>query len=116
VRAPLFDAGDGITTTLLWALAGATAGLLALLAIELTSRGTAAVELALAAMTRGDHADAFWAVGVGVGMVVPLALAVLGLLGADAPPVTVAAGVAALAGLYSYEDAFVRAGQAVPLS
>ena len=54
--------------------------------------------------------------GVGVGMAVPLTLAVLGLLGADAAAVTVAAGGAALAGLYSYEDAFVRAGQAVPLS
>jgi hypothetical protein len=55
-------------------------------------------------------------VGVGIGLVVPLALAVIGLLGADASAVTVVAGVAALAGLYSYEDAFVRAGQAVPLS
>ena len=101
---------------MLWALAGGTAGLLALLAIELTSRGTAAVELALAVMTRGEHAVAFWAVGVGVGMVVPLVLAVVGLLGADAAALTVAAGVTVLAGLYCYEDAFVRAGQAVPLS
>jgi formate-dependent nitrite reductase membrane component NrfD len=67
-------------------------------------------------MTRGDHAGPFWVVGVGIGMVVPLALAVIGLLGADAAALTVAAGVAALGGLYSYEDAFVRAGQAVPLS
>jgi formate-dependent nitrite reductase membrane component NrfD len=116
VLAPLFDAGQDVTTALLWALVGGTAGVLALLAVELTSRGTAAVELALAAMTRGDHAGSFWAVGVGIGLVVPLALAVIGLLGADASAVTVVAGVAALAGLYSYEDAFVRAGQAVPLS
>jgi hypothetical protein len=67
-------------------------------------------------MTRGEHAVAFWALGVGVGMVVPLALAIIGLVGVDAVAVTVAAGVAALAGLYPYEDAFVRAGQAVPLS
>jgi Fe-S-cluster-containing dehydrogenase component/formate-dependent nitrite reductase membrane component NrfD len=119
VLAPFFDVGDDVTTTLLWALAGGTAGLLALLAVELTSRGTAAVELALAVMTRGEHAGVFWAVGVGVGMIVPLALAVIGLLGADATvgtALTVTAGVAVLAGLYSYEDAFVRAGQAVPLS
>jgi formate-dependent nitrite reductase membrane component NrfD len=97
-------------------LAGGAAGLLALLAIELTSRGTASVELALAVMTRGERAGAFWSAGVGVGMVVPLALAVLGLVGVDAAVVMVLAGVAALAGLYPYEDAFVRAGQAVPLS
>ena len=36
--------------------------------------------------------------------------------GRTPPPLTVAAGVTVLAGLYSYEDAFVRAGQAVPLS
>jgi formate-dependent nitrite reductase membrane component NrfD len=101
---------------LLWALVGGAAGGLALLAVELTSRGTAAVELALAVMTRGDHAGPFWAVGIGIGLVVPLALAVIGLLGADAAALTVAAGLAALAGLYSYEAAFVRAGQAVPLS
>jgi Fe-S-cluster-containing dehydrogenase component/formate-dependent nitrite reductase membrane component NrfD len=116
VLAPLFDAGQDVTTVLLWALVGGAAGGLALLAVELTSRGTAAVELALAVMTRGDHAGPFWAVGIGIGLVVPLALAVIGLLGADAAALTVAAGLAALAGLYSYEAAFVRAGQAVPLS
>jgi formate-dependent nitrite reductase membrane component NrfD len=67
-------------------------------------------------MTRGEHAVAFWALAVGIGMVVPLALAIIGLVGADAVAVTVAAGGAALVGLYPYEDAFVRAGQAVPLS
>jgi formate-dependent nitrite reductase membrane component NrfD len=116
ILAPLFNVDQDITTALLWALAGGTAGLLALVALELTSRGTASVELALAAMTRGDRAVAFWALGVGIGMVVPLVLAILGLVGADAAAVTVAAGVAALAGLYPFEDAFVSAGQAVPLS
>ena len=116
VLAPLFDAGHDVTTALLWALVGGTSGLLALVAVELTSRGTAAVELGLAAMTRGEHAVAFWALAVGIGG---------GAAGARhhrprerrrGLAVTVAAGGAALVGLYPYEDAFVRAGQAVPLS
>ena len=32
------------------------------------------------------------------------------------PAMLAAAGIAAVAGLFAYEDAFVRAGQSVPLS
>ena len=80
------------------------------------------VELALQAMTRGRYAGRFWILGVGVGMVVPLLLAVVALGVLDDPTsptgavLGVLAGLATVVGLYGYEDAFVRAGQAVPLS
>ena len=55
-------------------------------------------------------------------MAVPLVLAVGLLVFADDPTaggastVAALAGLAAIVGLAGYEDAFVRAGQAVPLS
>jgi hypothetical protein len=73
-------------------------------------------------MTRGRYRGRFWWLGVAAGMVVPLALAVAVLVladdptGAGATATAALAGLAAIAGLAGYEDAFVRAGQAVPLS
>jgi formate-dependent nitrite reductase membrane component NrfD len=52
----------------------------------------------------------FWA-GVGLGLLAPLPLALVG----GAVPLAVA-GALALVGLWLYEDAWVRAGQSVPLS
>jgi len=48
---------------------------------------------------------------------VPAAIAIL-VLATDisSPAPLAAAGIAAVAGLFAYEDAFVRAGQSVPLS
>jgi formate-dependent nitrite reductase membrane component NrfD len=90
--------------------------------LELSSHGSAHVELALQAMTRGRYAGRFWGLGVGVGMVLPLSLALVALTAPDDPTTPtgavlgVLAGLATIVGLYGYEDAFVRAGQAVPLS
>lgn len=68
-------------------------------------------------MTRGAMAGRFWGVGIGLGIVLPVVLLAVALAapGALAALVTLA-GLAALAGLVGYEDAFVRAGQAAPLS
>jgi Fe-S-cluster-containing dehydrogenase component/formate-dependent nitrite reductase membrane component NrfD len=63
-------------------------------------------------VTHGPYARSHWILGVGAGVLVPLAL--LFLL-----PATLAQPVAALlvlAGLYSEEDTLVRAGQALPIS
>ena len=98
----------------------ASARLVVLLFFELSSRSSAHVELALQAMTRGRYAGRFWILGVGVGMVLPLVLAVVVLAGLDDPTNPAgrssARSAGAVVGLYGYEDAFVRAGQAVPLS
>jgi formate-dependent nitrite reductase membrane component NrfD len=85
--------------------------------IEVASHGTAQSHLAVQAMTRGPYAYRFWLGGVVLGQVVPAALAVVVLTGGPAPTATSAiAGLAAVAGLAAFEDAFVRAGQSVPLS
>jgi formate-dependent nitrite reductase membrane component NrfD len=105
------------TDALRWALTGGLGTAAVLLAAELTIRGTAHVELAVAAMTRGAYARRFWLGGVLFGLVVPVALVVPAIAGvAGATALGASAGVAALAGLAAREDAFVRAGQSVPLS
>ena len=87
-----------------------------LLALELFSRH-AVHDVALAArlITRGAYRLRFWAGVIGGGIVAPVALA----LAAAALDSTAAAGLAAslaLAGLWLWEDVWVRAGQSVPLS
>ena len=83
---------------------------------HLWSGGGRNAELAIAEMTRGRHALRFWGGGVGVGIVAPASLlaVAVGVDGKAALPAV--AGVLAIAGLFWYEDAFVRAGQSVPLS
>jgi Fe-S-cluster-containing dehydrogenase component/formate-dependent nitrite reductase membrane component NrfD len=98
-----------------WALLGGVLATGALAAVELAGRGTRPVELALAAMTRGPFAARF-RVGVVAGVLVPAVLAALALAGVAPAGLAAAAGLSAVAGLAAYEDAFVRAGQSVPLS
>ncbi len=95
---------------------GGLAALALLLVAELWSHGTRHVEMAVAEMTRGAYAAQFWWGGILIGLVVPAALLVIGLLGDGDVGLAAGAGVAALAGLFAYEDAYVRAGQSVPLS
>ncbi len=104
---------DAVRWTLL-----ASLGVAALLiATELVSGATAQVHLAVQAMTRGRYARRFWFGGVLLGLLVPAGLATLALAGGPAPSALSAlAGIAAVAGLAAFEDAFVRAGQSVPLS
>ena len=63
-------------------------------------------------VSRGPYARRHWALGVGVGIVIPAAL----LLITGAPVAWSLAGVAALVGLAVEEDVLVRAGQALPIS
>ena len=95
------------------------AGVLAtgvLVAAEVVSEGSAHVEAAVAAMTRGRYARQFWAGGVGLGLAVPAVLVVISLAADTGPWPTAAAGISAVVGMWFYEDSFVRAGQSVPLS
>ncbi len=122
VVAPLFDLDESVVTTLLWTLLGGVVAIALVAFCELSSRGSAHVELAVAAMTRGRYWRRFWLLGVGVGLVVPMVAAAVLLAAVDDPTGGAAAALAAIAGLatviglFGYEDAFVRAGQAVPLS
>lgn len=100
-----------------WVLLGGVVATGAFVWMELASHGSRHVELAVETMTHGRYARQFWVGGITVGLVVPGAIAIL-VLATDisSPAPLAAAGVAAVAGLFAYEDAFVRAGQSVPLS
>ena len=99
-----------------WALLGGVVATAALIAVELTSSGSRHVELALDEMVRGAVSGRFWWGGVVLGLLVPGVLTAIAVA-ADGPALLPAvAGIAALAGMGAYEDAFVRAGQSVPLS
>lgn len=103
--------------SLRWALLGGVAGIAVLTFAELTAHATAHVELAVAAMTRGEYAARFWLGGVLLGLAVPAASIVVALAtGSAGVALGAVASVAALVGQAAYEDAFVRAGQSVPLS
>ena len=68
-------------------------------------------ERAVKLLTKGPFARMHWVGGVLVGIVVPIVLLLLPI-GAALP----LAGLLALIGLRTGEDAFVRAGQALPIS
>jgi hypothetical protein len=103
---------DGLWPLLALALV-AHAGLLAL---ELFSRHPVRdVALAARLVTRGAYRVRFWAGVMGAGIAVPLLLLVLAAAW-DSVGVSVLAALLALAGLWVWEDVWVRAGQSVPLS
>jgi len=98
-----------------WSLLGGALATASLVAVEVTSKGTPHVEAAIYQMTKGKYRTKFL-IGVVVGLLIPAALTIIAL-GADSGPLLPAiAGVAALGGMWAYEDSFVRAGQSVPLS
>jgi len=104
------------TAAIQWTLLGGllTNGLL--VALEFRGDHTRHVAMALAEMTDGVGRRSFrqWRLD---GLVMPLALVVLSIsLGADDPLLPAVAAPFVLHGLYAYEDAYLRAGQTVPLS
>ena len=70
--------------------------------------------MALAELTRGEQGQKYriWLVA---GLAIPCLL-VASSLPTDSATPTAMAGLSALAGMFAYEDAYVRAGQSVPLS
>ena len=69
------------------------------------------------AIRAGHYRQWFWWGSIGLGHVVPLALLALGLVAPALAPVFAAlAGLAAIAGLYAFEYAFVMAPQEIPNS
>ncbi len=99
-----------------WALLAGVAAVAFLTLVEMAAHGSRHVELAVQAMTRGEHAPWFRA-GAALGIVVPAGLVVLALAGdVSSPGLAALAGVSAIAGMFLSETAFVRAGQSVPLS
>jgi hypothetical protein len=70
------------------------------------------VDVACAArlITRGALSGRFWGGAVAAGIAVPLVLTLFGT------PAVLLGAILALAGLWIYEDVWVKAGQSIPLS
>jgi Fe-S-cluster-containing dehydrogenase component/formate-dependent nitrite reductase membrane component NrfD len=64
-------------------------------------------------LKRGALSRLFWTLAVGAGIVLPL---ILLWISADAPVAQASASALALAGLWVFEDLWIKAGQAAPLS
>ena len=88
----------------------------ALVLIEVLSRHPVR-DAALAArlLTRGAYRVRFWWGVVAGGTLIPMIALVAGAA-ADSLPLTLLAAVLALAGLWLWEDLWVKAGQSIPLS
>jgi predicted membrane-bound mannosyltransferase len=70
--------------------------------------------LAFHHMTKGAFARNYW-IGLVLSVAVAIAAAVMVLFGAPVP-VGAVGGIAAMIGVWLVDDAFVRAGQSVPLT
>ncbi|MEA2346673.1 MAG: hypothetical protein QOG62_460 [Thermoleophilaceae bacterium] len=114
--ASVLGAPTAIAGALGWTLLAGVVVSALLIALDLFgSEHTAQAERAATNLWRDRFGRRFWIGGIALGLAAPAMLAIAFLAGA---PVAVAAvaGIAALAGLWFYEDAWVRAGQSVPLS
>lgn len=114
LTAPLFDLPSGLVHAMRWLLLGGVAASAFLIWTELSSKGTVHVEMAQRAMTAGPYRTRF-RLAILIGIIAAAALAIVSLA-ADNTILGVLAGLAGIAGVAFYEDAFVRAGQSVPLS
>ncbi len=86
-----------------------------LIALDMLRKHTRQAERAARNLYRDRFARRFWIGGVLTGLILPTALGATFLaLGGNG--LLAAAGACALVGLWCYEDAWVRAGQSVPLS
>jgi Fe-S-cluster-containing dehydrogenase component/formate-dependent nitrite reductase membrane component NrfD len=97
-----------------WALIGGLLAHLALIVIDTRHRRGRQAELAVRVMTRGPEAGWFWA-GVATALLA-VVLAAVAVGGALPVPLTAVAAISALCAITLHEAAFIRAGQAVPLS
>ena len=86
-----------------------------LVATEVRGGHSRNVTMALAELTHGDQGQKFrtW---LALGLALPCLLLIAALLTGSSALVAALAGLSAMAGMFAYEDAYVRAGQSVPLS
>ncbi len=116
IAATAVDAPTVLTHALGWTVVLGVTGSAALIALDTFGRHpTRQAELAARNLYRDRFAKRFWLGGVLVGLAAPAALGAAFLL-AGGLALLAGAGACALTGLWFYEDAWVRAGQSVPLS
>lgn len=97
-----------------WALLAGLITHLAVVAVEVRHHQSAQAAVAVRVMTRGHEAPMFW--GGGAAALGAITLGAFALAGAGPVACTALASIAALVAIVLAEAAFVRAGQAVPLS
>jgi formate-dependent nitrite reductase membrane component NrfD len=74
------------------------------------------VRIATRVLTSGRLSRRFWGLVIIVGLIAPIILIVLVMASAVPMTVDIAAALLALAGLWWFEELWVKAGQSVPLS
>jgi formate-dependent nitrite reductase membrane component NrfD len=112
---PFADAPDRAVDALAWALLLGALASAAIGALDIFGHHqTKQAERAASNLWRDLYARRFW-LGVGCGVAAPALLVAVFLLAGGTAWLVVAA-LLALVGLWLYEDAWVRAGQSVPLS
>jgi Fe-S-cluster-containing dehydrogenase component/formate-dependent nitrite reductase membrane component NrfD len=110
------DSPESLTRALGWVLVGGVAASATLIAVDTFGRHpTRQGQQAALNLYRGLFARRFWLGGALLGLAAPAAFGAA-FLAAGGRGLLAAAGACALAGLWVYEDAWVRAGQSVPLS
>lgn len=72
--------------------------------------------LAHRSLVKGQYRFQFWALTMSIGLAVPIILTAVFLFWRPSLWLSIAAAVLSLVGVFWYEDAWVRAGQVVPLS
>jgi formate-dependent nitrite reductase membrane component NrfD len=116
IASVVIDAPDALPRALGWVAVLAVAASAAVIGLDTFGRHpTRQAERAARNLYRDRFARRFWLGGVLLGLVAPAALGAAFLAVGDRG-LLAAAGACALAGLWFYEDAWVRAGQSVPLS
>jgi hypothetical protein len=112
----VFELGDTTETAFAWSMVGGTVALGLIGMAELVSKHpTRNITEAVHHMTRGAFAREWWLGGQLLGVLVPIVLGAV-FLGGASLWVGAVGGLAACAGIWFADDAFVKAGQSVPLS
>ena len=116
--AGIFDLGVSSRRAFAWALVAGAAALALIATVELVSKHPTRNHAAgIYHLTKGAYAREWWLGGQLIGVAVPLVLGVAFLAGDGAPLwLSQLGGLAALVGIWFADDAFVKAGQSVPLS
>jgi formate-dependent nitrite reductase membrane component NrfD len=74
------------------------------------------VRIATRALIKGHLSRRFWGLVIGMGLIAPIILTALVIASCVPNAFAIAAAVLALAGLWWFEELWVKAGQAAPLS
>jgi formate-dependent nitrite reductase membrane component NrfD len=116
VLAAMVSVPDAAVRVFAWALVGGAGALGGIALVELASHHpTRNIQQAMHHLTRGVFARQWWVGGQMFGVLVPVVAGVAFLVGGPSW-LGVVGAVSAWAGIWFADDAFVKAGQSVPLS